>query len=105
MTRSMSRVPPIRRITHGARPDFLRVLSAENRRAARAARSHRRAPEVAGTGVRVLHLRRRRLDTELYVGNRAPPQAGARARGGAARVVHGRQPRGNPRTAAAVSRA
>ena len=44
------------------RSDFLRVLPAQDRRAARAARPHRGAAEGAVAGIRVVHVRRRRLD-------------------------------------------
>ena len=82
----------------------LRVLPAQDRRPARAAGPYREQAQGLRAGIRVLHLRRRRLDVELYLRDGAPPQPAPRPAGRAAPVLRGRHARGNPRTAQAVPR-
>ena len=76
----------MRRVGSHAFPISFEFYPPKNRRAARAARSHRGAAEDAVAGLRFVHLRRRRLDAELYPGNRARPATATWPRSGAARV-------------------
>src|SRR3546814_738944 len=84
------------------RPDFLRVLPAQDRRSAFAARPVRGEAAHAVARVRLVHLRRRWLDLVLHAGNHPAPARKARAGCRAARELHGGQPRGNPQAAQAL---
>src|SRR3546814_7751366 len=60
-------------------PDQLRVLPAQDRRAARAARPYRGPAEGAVAGIRLVHVWCRRLDPGLHARDRGAPARDARA--------------------------
>src|SRR3546814_12347587 len=71
-------------------PDQLRVLPAQDRRAARAARPYRGPAAGAVAGIRLVHVWCRRLDPGLHARDRGAPARDARAGRRAARVGRGR---------------